>query len=72
MIFEILRVGFGVSALLLFVTRVFADDTHDVFASHDLAAFAQAFNGGSDFHFTVCGRGASLLCRKVIRPLVRS
>ena len=72
MIFEILRFGFGGSALLLFVTRVFADYTHDVLASHDLAAFAQALDGGSDFHFTVCGFGVSVLCRNVMRPLVRS
>ncbi len=38
-------------ALFLFVARVLADHAHDVFAPHDLAAFALAFYGGSDFHF---------------------
>ena len=37
-------------ALPLLVPGVFADDADDVFALHDAAAFAQAFDGGSDFH----------------------
>jgi hypothetical protein len=38
-------------ALPLFVARVFANHAHDVFAFHDLARLALAFDGGSDFHF---------------------
>ena len=57
---------------VLFVTRVLADDAHHVLAPHNLAAFAQAFDGGSDFHRTVCGFGVSVLWRNVMRPLVRS
>lgn len=58
-------------ALFLFVARILADHAHDILATHNLAGFALAFYGGSDFHFTVCGFGASL-CRKVMRPFVRS
>ena len=37
-------------ALPLLVPGVFADDADDIFALHDAAAFAEAFDGGSDFH----------------------
>ena len=36
--------------LPLFVARVFADDANYVFALHDAAALAKAFNGCSYFH----------------------
>ena len=42
----------GRLALLLLMARVFADDTHDILAADDLAAFTNSFNGGSDFHGT--------------------
>jgi hypothetical protein len=35
---------FRVSALALFVTRVFANDAHDVLALDDFAILAQAFD----------------------------
>jgi hypothetical protein len=38
------------SALALFVTWVLADHTHHVVAADDLAGFAKAFDGSSDFH----------------------
>lgn len=31
---------------------VFTDDADDIFAPHDFAAFAKAFDGGSNFHET--------------------
>jgi hypothetical protein len=36
--------------LPLLVARVFADDANYVFALHDAAAFAKAFDGCSYFH----------------------
>jgi hypothetical protein len=39
-----------VSALALLVTGIFADDSDHVVAADDLAGFAKAFNGSSDFH----------------------
>ena len=39
-----------VSALALFVTGVLADDAHHIVAADDLAGFAKAFDGSSDFH----------------------
>lgn len=36
--------------LLLFVTRVFADDTDNAFAADYTAKFAEGFNGGTDTH----------------------
>ena len=36
--------------LPLFMTRVLANDSHDVLTLHDAARFAKAFDGGSDFH----------------------
>jgi hypothetical protein len=38
------------STLALFVTRVFADDTDDTFATDDAAKFAEGFDGGTDTH----------------------
>jgi len=32
------------------VTRVFADDAHHIFAAHNLACFAKAFDRSSNFH----------------------
>jgi hypothetical protein len=37
-------------ALALFVTGIFADDANHIVAADDLAGFAEAFDGGSDFH----------------------
>jgi hypothetical protein len=36
--------------LALLVARVLADDADHIVAAHDLAGFAKAFDGGSDFH----------------------
>lgn len=44
----------GWSALFLFVARVFTDDAHGVFSANDLAAFANAFDGCSNFHGMIC------------------
>jgi hypothetical protein len=41
--------------LPLLVPRVLADDADDIFALHDAAAFAEAFDGGSDFHGWIFG-----------------
>jgi hypothetical protein len=37
-------------ALALFVTGIFANDTHHIVAADNLAGLAKAFNGSSDFH----------------------
>lgn len=41
---------FLVLALLLFVTRIFANYPNDILPPHNFAAFAETFNGGTDFH----------------------
>jgi hypothetical protein len=38
------------SALALFVTGVLADHANHIIAADDLAGFAKAFDGSSDFH----------------------
>ncbi len=38
------------SALALLVAQVRADHAHDILSFDDLAVFAQALDGGSDFH----------------------
>jgi hypothetical protein len=40
--------------LALLVARVFANHTQDIFALHDAAALAKAFNGCSYFHGLRC------------------
>ncbi len=37
-------------ALLLLVAGILADDADDILPLDDLAAFAETFDGGSDFH----------------------
>lgn len=37
-------------ALALFMTGILADNAHHIVAADDLAGFAKAFDGGSDFH----------------------
>ena len=37
-------------ALALFMTGILADNAHHIIAADDLAGFAKAFDGGSDFH----------------------
>jgi hypothetical protein len=39
-----------VSALALLVTGILANHAHHVIAADDLAGFAKAFDGSSDFH----------------------
>jgi len=63
--------GFGLS-LFLFVARVFADHAHDIFTANNFAAFADAFDGGSDFHFFLLESGAGFGVRIVRRRSLRA
>jgi hypothetical protein len=61
-------------ALALLVARVLADDAHDVLSLHDAAAFAKAFDGGSDFHGWILrlGFGGQKIALKTRTSSVRS
>ncbi len=49
----------GGSALTLFVTWIFADNTDNTFAADNTAKFAERFNGGTDAHTGVDKEGES-------------
>ena len=42
-------------ALALFMTGILADNAHHIIAANDLAGFAKAFYGGSNFHVVKIG-----------------